>query len=353
MNPEDIAAQVMRNCSIANAKNWGSYSVCGLLLRLRELYRWENKLEPWESINHGSLLAWIDTHEKSWERLADKEFVPIVMDGRKYSPFSFEEINRAIDERGLAYGAGYTGAMRPSFFLARVLESRAERGLSIVILGEELARDLVAYPAMVLGGVVFARRQPLSFFLWEKLLEAGGQREGLLRMAFEDYGYDFSRTREAQIGVMNSIVQDELNTYLRHEISEAWEDVFPEPEWRKIVAEHPGTRIEHFARGIRDVLADTCEGGMLSYIIDTRNLGSLGMYAANLSGFRKLLLPDMAAVYRGVRETGDWGLVEEARREGYERVKKHAADLAGLYRREQGSGGFEEAVEELLSRLRF
>lgn len=352
MEPKNIAAQVMKNCSIANAKNWGSYSVCGLLLRLRELYRWEKKLEPWADIDHGALLGWIDAHERLWEGLADEGFVSLEMDGRRFDPFCVEEINRVLMEDGLAYGAGYTRAMRPSFFLAEILENHGEDGFHVIVLGDELARDLTAYPAMVLGDMVFMRKQPMGFYLWEKLLEARGQRGGLLRMAFQDHGYDFSRTREAQISVMEGIVDKELQVYLRHELGEAREAVFPEAEWRKIVAGHPGTRVEHFARGIRDILADTCEGGLLSHIIENRNLGSLGFYAANLSGFRKLLLPDMAGVYRKVRETDDWGLLEEVRTEGFEAARKLAEELTDLYRRNKGSGKFREEAEKLLARFR-
>jgi hypothetical protein len=351
MNPEEIAGRVMRNCSIANARNWGSYSVCGLLLRLRELYRWGNGIEPWEAIDHGSLLAWIDMQEREWEGMADRDFMPLEIGGVRYDPFSVEEINGVLEGVGLAYGAGYSRALRPSFFLGEVLERRREDGFLVIVLGEELARDLVSFPALGVGRWVFARKQPIGFYLWEKLLEARGQRKGILAMAFQDYGYDFSRAPEEQIGLMEDVINEELQAYLRHEMGEALED-FPEAEWREMVSRHPGTRVEHFARGVRDLLADTCGTGMLRHIIKRRNLGSLGMYAANLSGYRKRLLPDMVETYLKVRETGDWGLVEKNRIRGYDAARRHAAELVELYRREGDSGRFEELAERMLSRLR-
>ncbi len=352
MDPEELAGQVMRNCSIANARNWGSYSVCGLLLRLRELYRWEKKLKPWEAINHGSLLAWIDAQEKTWERLRDTDFMPIEIGGTRHDPFNSEGINTLLEETGLAYGAGYSRALRPSFFLAEVLERRSEDGFLVTVLGNELARDLVSFPAMALGRRVFARKQPMGFYLWEKLLEARGQMEGILAMAFQDYGYDFSRAPGEQVNLMEEVIQEELQACLRHEIGEVVENAFPETEWREMVSRHKGTRIEHFARGVRDVLADTCERGMLKHIIGRRNLGSLGMYAANLSGYRKLLLPGMVDAYMDIRETGEWGLVEELRKGGYEAARGYAADLTELYRREKSPGRFEKLAEELLRGLR-
>jgi hypothetical protein len=353
MNLGKVAGQVMENCSIANARNWGSYSICGLLLRLRELFRWERKLKPWETIDHGSLLEWIDGHERLWERLAEKGFDSIHLEGRRYDPFNVEDINRALEGTDHVYGAGYVSCRRPSFFLAEVLDRYSEEGFSVLVLGRELARDLVSYPAMTLGSIIFARKEPLGYHLWEKLLEARGQKIGLLRMAFQDYGYDFSTKPETQEGVMKSILEKEFQACLHHEIGEAWDRVFPEEEWRMIVAGYPGTRIEHFARGVRDILADTCKTGMLSYIITTRNLGSLGLYSAHLSGYRKLLLPDMKKVYTMVREEGDWGLVEETKKHGYEAAREHAKALLELHRRDKDPRKFREAVDELLRRFKF
>ncbi|MEJ2658563.1 MAG: hypothetical protein P8012_15455 [Desulfobacterales bacterium] len=43
----DIADQVLFNCNITDSQHAGLYSICGLALRLRDLYKWENRLEPW------------------------------------------------------------------------------------------------------------------------------------------------------------------------------------------------------------------------------------------------------------------------------------------------------------------
>lgn len=352
MEPQDVAAQVMENCNIANAKNWGSYSVCGLLLRLRELYRWEKNLEPWEPIDHAALLEWIDAHEKSWEKLSAKEFNSLNIDGRVYHPFNVTKINAAIREIGHAYGAGYARGLRPSFFLAEIEDSYSVEGYPVLVLSRELARDLVSYPVMLLGDVIYARKQPLRYYLWEKIFEARGQKGGLLWMAFEDYGYDFSRSPASQKALIEEVLERELEVYLRHEIGEARSKVFPEEVWREIVGNHPGTRIEYFARGVRDVLADTCEGGMLEYIIKTKNLGSLGLFTALLSGYRKLILPDFTRPYLTVRKDGDWALVEKARRRGFEIAVEHAQSLVKLYMEEKDGDKFEENANKLLSRFR-
>ena len=50
MDTEELIIQVKANCDIADAQSWGYYSICGLLMRLRELYRAEHCLMPWEEI---------------------------------------------------------------------------------------------------------------------------------------------------------------------------------------------------------------------------------------------------------------------------------------------------------------
>ena len=42
-----IVSQVLENCNISDSQHAGVYSICGLALRLRDLYKWEKGLEPW------------------------------------------------------------------------------------------------------------------------------------------------------------------------------------------------------------------------------------------------------------------------------------------------------------------
>lgn len=351
MDIQKVAAQVKENCAISNARNWGTHSLCGLLLRLRELYRWEKNLKPWESIDHAALLDWIDRQDKLRERLANKDFVAIEINGEKYDPFSVEEINRALMGSGYIYGAGYVGAMRPSFFFAVFEKTYEEDGFTICIIGRELARDLVSHPAMLQGRKILARRQPLGYFLWEKLFEArSAQEKSLLRSAFEDYSYDFARKPENQREVMETLIWGELDTYLHHEIGEALDEVFPEKEWKELITNFPQSKIEHLTRGIKDVLADTGEKGMLSYIISEKKLGSLGFYASLPQGFRKLLLPDMAEVYHRVKGEGDWSIAEDARKEAYDKARSYAETLLEIYAGKEDLNRMEEEISRRLLR---
>jgi hypothetical protein len=53
INLHALITSIKRNCNISDAKYWGFYSLCGLLLRLRELYRSEKGMRPWERVNQG------------------------------------------------------------------------------------------------------------------------------------------------------------------------------------------------------------------------------------------------------------------------------------------------------------
>ncbi len=58
--------QVQANCRIAAAGQVGFYSLCGMLLRLRQLYKWEQGLLPWQEGDPKAVLDWIEVQEEAW-----------------------------------------------------------------------------------------------------------------------------------------------------------------------------------------------------------------------------------------------------------------------------------------------
>ena len=79
-----IIDQVLTNCDIADSNHAGLFSICGLALRLRDLYKWENELDPWIEKDSSEILAWIAGKEKKWDKLAEKQFNDITILGNKY-----------------------------------------------------------------------------------------------------------------------------------------------------------------------------------------------------------------------------------------------------------------------------
>ena len=109
VNPDidAIRAQVLENCAISDSHHAGLYSICGLALRLRDLYKWEKGMDPWEEKEPHELLEWIGEKEEEWERVAEKGFRDITIHGKPFDPLDLAGINTFLEPKGLLYGAGF------------------------------------------------------------------------------------------------------------------------------------------------------------------------------------------------------------------------------------------------------
>ena len=117
---EDVAGQVLKNCLISDAKHAGLFSICGLALRLRDLYKWEKQLPVWEEKDPSEILEWIGEKEESWEAVSSCEFSDLSITGTKVDPFDTSGINDLLAPYGVFYGAGYANSLKPTFFLAAI-----------------------------------------------------------------------------------------------------------------------------------------------------------------------------------------------------------------------------------------
>ena len=84
---ENIVQQVLHNCLISDSRYAGVYSVCGLALRLRDLYKWEMGLEPWVEKDPDEVLTWIGIKEEAWDNLAHKDFKALQILNKRFDPF--------------------------------------------------------------------------------------------------------------------------------------------------------------------------------------------------------------------------------------------------------------------------
>ncbi|MFQ5772603.1 MAG: hypothetical protein ACE5HX_18850, partial [bacterium] len=94
---ELITRQVLRNCDISDAQHAGLYTTCGLALRLRDLYKWEKGLNPWEEKNPSEILDWIGDKEQKWDNLAENDYEKILILGNAYDPFDTAGINVQLE----------------------------------------------------------------------------------------------------------------------------------------------------------------------------------------------------------------------------------------------------------------
>ena len=139
---EALAEQVRHNCDISDARHAGLFSICGLALRLRDLYKWEHDLAPWQERETSEILDWIGAKETLWEKLAGRDYRRLSLNGERFDPFDTRSLNARLNPRGFFYGAGYAHSMKPTFFLTDVRFQTALHGCPVYTLGRELARAL-------------------------------------------------------------------------------------------------------------------------------------------------------------------------------------------------------------------
>ncbi|MBA4394236.1 MAG: hypothetical protein C0407_11850 [Desulfobacca sp.] len=322
-----ILPTIQKNCTISDASHSGLFSVCGLFLRLKDQYNWEQKIPPWSPTDKNRLLQWIDHKETLWLKCLDSPLEPIVIDGKSFDFLNSQGINQTLIPLGLYYGAGYGRGLKPTFFLGTATEIRLFQGYTVIVLDHELACDLSLSPAQRQGKVIVLRQDPLRFFLWAKIQETEQFEREATAKALSYYGWETSLPPDKQL---ESIVQSEQETVLFHELGEAKDRTITRSLWRSLLEWFPFSRVELYLRSLKDLLADTHPQGTLQHIIRERKKGSLVFYLSNLKGLRQALFPEMVAAIQQFIEREDWSIVETARRQGRHRMITQANRLSEI-----------------------
>jgi hypothetical protein len=318
------------NCDVSDAKYWGYFSICGLLMRYRDLYRSEMGLKLWSPIDREDIGAWIDRKETKWPGLEQEDFRDVIVDNKAHRPFDVSEINRALHPHGLVYGAGYGMYMKPTFFLAELRSTNEASGLIVHTSGTEYARDLLTAPAMLQGNAVFLRREPLSVLLLYKFSEMNAKPNAALEDAFAHYGF---RDRQLVDDLFGKRIEELADRYaeliILHEIAEFREEL---PEWKDLLAASGDRMNEHYLRAVKDLIADASEHGPLKRIFDTKDRGALGLSVAFMEGFRRALFPELRDAYSEFLRNGDWDVIEKARETGYARFVSERERIVSMYK---------------------
>ena len=333
---DSIAAQVKHNCNISDAKYWGNYSPCGLLLRMRDLFRIEHAMKPWEGVNHKEIGVWMQQRESLWQDLEEQEYRDIQVNGKAYRPFDVKGINQEMEKLGYVYSAGYGNLLKPMFMLAGLSVKSSKGKYTIYISEREIARDLSTSPAMIQGNTILLRRQTMHLFFWSKFEEMKTSRcSGALLKAFSEYGIskdiDHRQPPEFLDRLISHITEEELATYIHHEIGEASQRRILGRWWKELLVSIPYSRAELYVRSLKDIMADTCRSGTLSHIIAHKKAGSLGFYISLLSGYRRSIFPDVLPAYEEFTKTRKWKVIEKARAEGYKRAGDRVRTLKALF----------------------
>jgi hypothetical protein len=351
VNPLDnIAAQVLKNCCISDSRHAGLYSVCGLALRLRDLYKWEKRLDPWMEKESSEILEWIGEKEIQWEQVAENDFEEISIDGEKYDPFDVEGINAVLEPKGLIYGAGYVHSLKPTFFLAYLEDKMEIEDYTVYILGRELARDLFTVPALSQENCILVRKESAKLFLWDQIFFIKESGRKALRFGLENYGLKMQDPELIHRNLAR-ISAAELHTYIYHEVGEIRDTVFQRDIWREIIATFPHTPTELLARTVKDILADTNEHGTLQYIVRERKTASLAFYVAFLDGLRKELFPQIIDAFQNFSRTHQWPLIDKAISDGHDMAKEHAETMIEIFRTGKKKHDMNGVENEIESRL--
>ncbi len=342
-----LTAQVKHNCNISDATYWGYYSICGLLMRMRELYRNEHRMMPWERIEQAKITPWIQEREALWQSLEGGELEKICINSSEIDPFDTASVQEEVAKENLVYGAGYSFFGKPTFFLAEAERVEKLSGFSVFYTSRELCRDLSTHPAMLLKDTIYIRREPLLTRLWTKFLELRGRRfGGALKEAFSHYGIN----RESPIDVVKErlikISKDVTEILLYHEIAEARES-FELNTWLDMISRCRDLKVEFYLRTLKDILSDTSEHGPLKKIIDDRNEGLLNFFIILSERVHRTAAPEIITAYQEFKTHGDWKRIDDIRYTVYQRVSGHYKSIITVWKDAESPDEVKRIVDDL------
>lgn len=300
-----LVAAVQANCELADARHATELTLCTYLLQMREFYRWANGLPFGAELPRAQLGSWLAAREAQWEQLSDAGWQPLPLGDASIDPFAAPAVNARLQAHGFVYGAGLGACDRPLFFLAE-LHARTQRdGVPVVVASCELARGLVAPPAVLADehgdAQIVLRRDAIARWGWQQF-EAfklrpvdGGPRAA----AVQAYGLD--RDFDA---ALPAFVDEQTEAALLHELGELRVGRRLGPAWTALRRALPSRRGELHARALRDLLADL--ELTLPTLLERGAERALHLWFASFDGVRAQLYPQLPVAWRAWRD-GDRG----------------------------------------------
>lgn len=327
-----LTQQIRKNCNISDARHAGLYSICGLALRLRDLFKWEHGLPPWIEKDSGEVLEWIGEKEELWDRLQQSEYRRLTFNGRTFDPFDAPGVNQLLFSHDLFYGAGYAHSLKPTFLLADIRHRRSVNGHKVFFLGREMARDMLTLPAFAQDQSIVIREDAARMYLWDQMFYINKSGRPALQFALIHCGVPDQRPETLQQH-LDTIYDQAKDIFVYHEIGEAQDTVFDNNVWREIIGHYAHTPIELLARTVKDLLADTGEAGSLRFFIRNRRTAALGFYVAFMGHFTKMLFPELRSGFVDFVMQKDWRVIEQTVEKGYRTARRYAEEMTAFYQK--------------------
>lgn len=323
---EAIVGAVRRNCHISDAQHAGDLTLCTFLLKMRELYRWEQSIPLTRDMGKAEVGDWMNARGTEWEGLEGADYLPIPLPGGAVDPFESARINAELVGHGYIYSGGYGRGCKPHFFLAELDHQETRQGFAVYVSGRELARDLDAPPGMYLDRTVFIRTEALRRWLWEKYEEwRWSKKNPAIGEAFA--AYDFGAEPEAALDAMVAV---ERESVLLHELGEARVAEILGPAWDALLVDVMRGRAEIILRAARDLYADCLS--TLPGLIERGAPPAIHFWFGNLVGMRRKLAPELAEAYAAWHATDDLQTLSRAVAESATRWRDRLADLLSRHR---------------------
>ena len=329
INIEKLVDVVRQNCHIADARHAANYTLCIYLLKMRELYRWEQGYSLEQELPGEAIGEWVKQREEYWESIEEKDYSLIPVNGDLLDPFDQQTINSSLLPHGLVYSAGLGRNAAAHFFIGELDETRHHDGAEILISGREMARDLTSPPAMTRESSIFLRRESLRRLLWERVQEWRWERtDGALGRALANYDLESNFTQS-----LEALVDSQLEVVLWHEVGEVMAGQAIETPWHKLLLAIAGSRAELMARAVRDNVADVLS--TLPKLLDDLKPERLHYYFATLSPMRRQLYPGLTKGYQHWLNNGKSDVLINAVERGQDHWRKLIDAMLTLHK-EQG-----------------
>lgn len=335
-----IVSAVQTNCHISDAQYAGDLTMCTFLLKMRELYRWENDLPFIGEMPKAAIGDWMNERERLWEGMEAAPYVPLPLPGGEVDPFEVTAINQVLVPAGYIYSGGYGRACKPHFFLANLARQEERQGFRIYVSDCEYARDLDAPPGMLLQDSIFVRTEALRRWLWERYEEwTWNKRNEALGRALDCYDFPGDTA-----GALEAMTRVETESVILHELGEARVEAELGQNWPHFLVDIMRSRAEIMARAVRDLYADCVS--TLPGLLQQATPAAIHFYFANFIGMRRKLFPELAEAYQLWLEGGSLEPLQQAVAQGQLHWQARIRELLRLH--EELGERSAPAVEALL-----